>query len=66
MKKEDLIPIIEQTLTARESLFKDYLEATGIDLGKKLLRTDDAEIPYDNLILARRRSQLSGAGRSLF
>ncbi|MBK7828862.1 NAD(P)/FAD-dependent oxidoreductase [Nannocystis sp.] len=26
--------------------------ATGIDLGKKLLRTDDAEIPYDNLILA--------------
>lgn len=26
--------------------------ATGIDLANKTLRTDDAEIPYDNLILA--------------
>ncbi len=26
--------------------------ATGVDLQRKLLRTDDAEIPYDNLILA--------------
>jgi NADH dehydrogenase len=26
--------------------------ATGVDLARKLLRTDDAEIPYDNLILA--------------
>ena len=26
--------------------------ATGVDLQRKLLRTDDADIPYDNLILA--------------
>ena len=26
--------------------------ATGVDLERKILRTDDAEIPYDNLILA--------------
>src|SRR4028118_382143 len=26
--------------------------ATGVDLQRKMLRTDDAEIPYDNLILA--------------
>ena len=26
--------------------------ATGVDLQRKLLRTDDTEIPYDNLILA--------------